>query len=319
MILDERFEILGELGRGGSGTVFRAKDRATGRVLALKVFSVGDDEAVRVSWRREAELLARLRHPGIVKVLGSGSDGREAWIATELIPGGSLQDRLAQGEPLPPEQAVALVAQAARTLGFAHEQGVVHQDIKPANLLLAEDGSPRITDFGVARVVRLKTQTERDADRGYFLGTPAFVAPELFRGGPVDGRADVYSLGVVLYRCLSGQLPFPAASSRELVHRALHDEPVPLSRWSPWVPRDLETICMKAMARRPENRFPEAVALARALEEAVIPPGLGARSSLPGTSTPPRKGVGGYWKILFWCLLSLVLGGLVFWLSGRAG
>lgn len=309
MTTHDQFEILGELGRGGSGTVFRARDRLSGRVVALKVFELARGEQAAQRWQRETEILSRLRHPGILRVLGSGHSGPQAWIAAELIEGGSLQDRLDQARALPAAQAVSLVAQAARTLSFAHEKGVIHLDIKPANLLLAADGSPRITDFGVACPAGQRSPGQ---ERGYFLGTPAFIAPEQLLGRPVDARADIYSLGVVLYRCLTGQFPFPAASARELVHRALHDDPVPPSRWAPLISPQLEALCLKAMARRPEQRFRDALSLARALEEQIVlPDPRGGRARAGG------RGAG--LRLLLWCLAALVLAGLVSWLGGRPG
>lgn len=278
----EMIEIEEEAGRGAAGVVYRARDRRTGETVALKVFDPGrgsaaDRELQRQRWRREAELLQRLSHPNIVAVRGWVLEEESASLVTEFVEGGSLEDRLEECGVLPVEQALTIVSQAARALSHAHERGIVHRDVKPANLLLAEDGTVKLTDFGVAAALP-------EGSAAVLEGTPAYMAPEQLSGGAADARSDVYALGVVLYRSLTGRFPFRASTVRELAHRTRHEEPVPPSRWRAEVTPALEAACLKALARRPEDRFETGLSFARCLEEIAVPPG-----SPSGGIRPPRR------------------------------
>jgi serine/threonine-protein kinase len=282
----EVLEFQEEAGRGAVGVVYRARDRRTGETVAVKVFGgvtglTGDPaerKAQQQRWRREAELLQSLSHPNIVAVRGWILDGEQAGLITEFVEGGSLERLLDERGALPIEQALTIVSQAARALAYAHRCGIVHRDVKPANLLLAADGTVKVTDFGVAAAAP-------ESEPGVLEGTPAYMAPEQLMGQPGDARSDVYALGAVLYRCLTGRLPYRASSVRELAHRALHHDPEPPSRWRPGLAPDLEAACMTALARRPEQRFESGIAFARRLEEIVVPPGAPADEVRPPQRT----------------------------------
>jgi len=287
-------EIEEEAGRGAAGVVYRARDRRTGETVALKVFDPAAGAAVdrdvqRQRWRREAELLQRLSHPNIVAVRGWILEEERASLVTEFVDGGSLEERLDECGALPLVQALTIVSQAARALAHAHQHGIVHRDVKPANLLLATDGTVKVSDFGVAASLP-------DEDGAVLEGTPAYMAPEQLRGGPVDARADVYALGVVLYRCLTGRLPYRASSVRELAYRTRHEDPVPPSRWRAEVTPALEAACLKALARRPEDRFESGISFARCLEEIAVPPGAASDDVRPPRRTLRERALERTWS-----------------------
>jgi serine/threonine-protein kinase len=273
MPIEDRYQLEAEIGRGQSGVVYRARVRESGRCVAVKVFRreegapAGEGGAPRLE--REAALLSRVRHPGVVRVVEASSSGATAWLVTELVDGESLQARLQREPRLGLQRTLSLLAQAARALAAAHAQGVVHRDVKPANLLVTSDGTLKITDFGVAG----ETGRPGGGARRYFLGTPAYVAPEQWLGKPLDGRADLYSLGVVLYRCLTGRLPHEGGSVREIVHRALTRTPRAPTEIVPTLPAAIDEVCLAALAREPADRYPDGCAMAEALERVVVPAG----------------------------------------------
>ena len=286
-----------EAGRGAIGVVYRARDRRTGETVAVKVFGSAtgapcdpaEREAQQQRWRREADLLQSLSHPNIVAVRGWILDGEQAGLITEFVEGGSLERLLEERGALPVEQALTIVSQAARALAYAHGRGIVHRDVKPANLLLTADGTVKVTDFGVAAA-------PPESEPGVLEGTPAYMAPEQLLGQPGDARSDVYALGAVLYRCLTGRLPHRASSIRELTHRALHEEPEPPSRWRPGLAPDLEAACMTALARLPEQRFESGVAFARRLEEIAVPPAAPADDVRPPHRTLRERALERTWS-----------------------
>jgi hypothetical protein len=259
------YEILGVLGRGGMGVVYRARQIRLNRVVALKMILAGshanpEDQA---RFLTEAEAVAAIQHPGIVQVYTFGTYEGLPYMAMELCPGGSLAQKLA-GTPLPPKEAAALVAQMARAIQAAHDKGIVHRDLKPANILLAADGSPRVTDFGLAKRVAFDsglTQT------GALLGTPSYMAPEQAKASKHTGPpADIYALGAILYECLAGRPPFKGATAVETLQQVMDTEPVSVRTLQPRVPRDLETICHKALHKEPARRYATAADLAADLD-----------------------------------------------------
>jgi tetratricopeptide (TPR) repeat protein len=249
------------LGRGGMGVVFRARHLALNRPVALKMVLSGGyvSPAERECLRREAELIAALRHPHIVPLFDAGDSGGRPYYTMELVEGGTLAQKLA-GAPLAAKPAAALVAQLADAVHAAHQLGVVHRDLKPANVLLAADGTPKIGDFGLARRVDGGGATVT----GMVVGTPSYMAPEQARGEvrSVGPATDVYGLGAILYKALTGRPPFRAATAAETVVQVLTQPPVPPSRLNSSVPRDLETICLKCLEKQPARRYATATALA---------------------------------------------------------
>jgi serine/threonine protein kinase len=256
------YDILGELGRGGMGVVYRARQQDLDRLVALKMILAGAyaGSAERERFRAEALAVARLQHPNVVQVFAVGEHAGRPFLALELVQGGSLAGRL-RGGPLPPRQAAALAERLARAVQAAHEAGVIHRDLKPANILLTADGQPKVTDFGLAK--RLDEQTAA-TPTGAILGTPAYMAPEQAGGqrGKVGPAADVWALGAILYELLTGRPPFQAATPLDTVLRVLNDNPVPPRQIQSQTPRELETICLKCLGKEPRQRYGSARDLA---------------------------------------------------------
>jgi WD40 repeat protein len=259
------YEILGELGRGGMGVVYKARQTSLNRLVALKVIRTGSEEdaAALARFRTEAEAVARLQHPHIVQIYEIGGlDGpphSRPFMALELADG-SLARRL-DGTPQPAGRAAELVEALARAVQFAHERGILHRDLKPANVLLAADGTPKVGDFGLAK--RLEEGATAQTATGAVLGTPAYMAPEQATGqGPVGVAADVYALGAILYELLTGRPPFKGATPLETLEQLRSREVVSPSRLQPRVPRDLETICLKCLRKEPHRRYASARSLA---------------------------------------------------------
>jgi tetratricopeptide (TPR) repeat protein len=257
------YEVLGVLGRGGMGVVYQARHLALGRVVALKMVLAGahaDAEELR-RFRREAEAVARLQHPGIVQVFEVGQHEGVPFLALEYCAGGSLHRKLA-GTPLPPGEATRLAEALARALAAAHHKQIIHRDLKPHNVLLTESGVPKITDFGLAKKldgVSAGTQT------GAVVGTPSYMPPEQARGQPAGPTADVYALGAVLYEMLTGRPPFLGPDTYAVLASVLQEEAVAVRRLQPAVPRDLETICLKCLRKEPGTRYAGALELAEDL------------------------------------------------------
>jgi len=256
------YEVLGELGRGAMGVVYRARQVGLNRVVALKMILAGEyahPEAV-ARFLTEAGLAARIQHPNIVPVYVVGSAGGRPYFSLEYVAGGSLADRL-RGEPQVPADAARLVETLARAMHHAHLQGVIHRDLKPANVLLAQDGTPKITDFGLAR-----SDDGGLTVTGAILGTPCYMAPEQAEGRKGIGpAADVYALGSILYECLTGRPPFRGSTAVETIDQVRTRDPVSIRALRPGVPRDLETIAMACLQKEPDRRYPTAEVLANDL------------------------------------------------------
>jgi len=259
------YDVLGEVGRGGMGVVYKVWHRGLHRPAALKMVLAGEfaSPTQELRFRLEAELAARVRHPNIVQVYEIGSYGGRPFLALEWVEGGSLADRL-DGTPWPPREAAALVETLARAIDVAHGEGVVHRDLKPANILMTADGVPRIADFGLA------LPTEGGAaltQSGLLVGTPGYMAPEQAAGkrAAVGPAADVYALGVVLYQLLTGRLPFQGDNTLEVLRAVAADEPPRPRRLQPRLPRDLEAVTLHCLEKEPGRRYASALALAEDL------------------------------------------------------
>jgi tRNA A-37 threonylcarbamoyl transferase component Bud32 len=259
------YQIESVLGRGGMGVVYRARHLKLNRTVALKTLLAGAyaGPAERARFQREAEAVAGLCHANIVQVFEVGEHQGQPYFTMELIDGGSLAQKLAT-TPLTVQWAAELVASLAEAVAVAHSAGIVHRDLKPANILLTASGTPKISDFGVAR--RLAAEANLTAT-GTAVGTPSYMAPEQASAtaGPVGPATDVYGLGAVLYELLTGRPPFRAETVLETFRQVLADEPVPPSRLNARVPRDLETVCLKCLHKEPQRRYGSAQALAEDL------------------------------------------------------
>jgi serine/threonine protein kinase/tetratricopeptide (TPR) repeat protein len=250
------------LGRGGMGVVYRARHLALKRTVAIKMVLAGGHAGPHelARFRIEAEAVARLQHPNIVQIHEVGDAGGHPYFALEFVEGGTLAGRLARG-PMPPREAAALVELLARAMHLAHSRNVIHRDLKPANILLTADGTPKITDFGLARQLDADSG---ETQAGAVMGTPSYMAPEQASGyahlaGPA---ADVYALGAILYACLTGQPPFKGKTAVETLDLVRSAEPLAPSRLTAGVPLDLETIGLKCLRKQPEERYASAAELA---------------------------------------------------------
>src|SRR6266480_2309185 len=249
------YELLEEIGRGGQGVVFRARQKSLNRIVALKVIGLGQwaTNAHLKRFRLEAEAAASLEHPCIVPIYEVGERDGACYFSMGLVDGGQL-DAVAKREPMPLRHAAELVAKLARTVHYAHEHGILHRDIKPGNILLDAKGGPHLTDFGLARLVETESTVTRTLE---VLGTPSYMAPEQAVGNnaQLTSATDVYGLGAVLYQLLTGHPPFAGGTTFETVRLVLDTEPRPPRLLNPKIDRDLSTICLKCLEKDPQRRY----------------------------------------------------------------
>lgn len=261
-----RFEIQRELGRGAFGTVYLATDPQLERAVALKVPHFGAEESAKKVARflREAKAAAGLHHPNIVAVHDAGRHGSRYYIASSFVDGATLRDLLKKNGTPSAIAAAKLISKLANAVGYAHEQGVVHRDVKPENVLVEKDGTPYLVDFGLAR---RDSEDVLQTQEGTVLGTPAYMSPEQASGmgATVDGKTDQWSLGVMLYEMLAGVRPFEG-NSMQMMYAIQHTIPLELRKRNPSIPLDLETICHRCLAKDPKDRFSDCYELSRDLE-----------------------------------------------------
>ena len=256
-----RYAVLSELGRGAMGVVYRGRDELLDRAVAIKTihmaFAAEDHEGYLARFRQEARAMGALNHPSIVSVYDYGDERDIAYMAMELLEGRELRAIMDESPP-PPAITVDLAAQVAEGLAFAHARGVVHRDVKPGNIMVADGGRVKIMDFGIARVRAsdVKTQT------GVMLGSPKYMSPEQILGQPADHRSDIFSLGVVLHEMLAGAPPFVGADIPQLMYQVCNARPVPPSHRNPAVPEVLDLIVAKALEKEPAARYQDAGQLA---------------------------------------------------------
>jgi serine/threonine-protein kinase len=287
--LSERYILREVIARGGMGEVWRADDTERGRPVAIKTLLpvLSGDPGFAQRFRTEVRAMAVLRDPAIVEIQDFGSSDGIDYIVMTYVEGESLRSLMSREGPLAPDRAMSLIAQAAAALHLAHEQGIVHRDVKPSNLMVSSHGRVVLTDFGIARMV----DTTRMTEAGSVLGTVTYLAPEQITGDPVSPATDVYALGVVAYECIAGVPPFTGRGPLEVAMSHTRDEPPPLPEHAPFPVR---RIVLRALAKNPADRWPTAAAMASAAAKAaMVAPRPAARSGRPArvrpaaTETPP--------------------------------
>src|SRR5438094_1285232 len=260
------YELLEEIGHGGQGIVYRARQKSLNRTVALKVIGLGQwaTEAHVKRFRLEAEAAASLNHRCIVPIHEVGERDGCCYFSMNFVEGGQL-DQVVRDTPMSTRQAAELIAKVARTVQHAHEHGILHRDIKPGNILLDQKGEPHLTDFGLARLVETESTVTRTKE---VLGTPSYMAPEQAVGETtkLTSATDVYGLGAVLYQLLTGQPPFAGGTTYETIRLLLEREPRPPRSLNPKIDRDLSAICLKCLEKDPKRRYSSALALAEDLE-----------------------------------------------------
>ncbi|HTB91939.1 MAG TPA: protein kinase [Candidatus Sulfotelmatobacter sp.] len=252
-----RYEILGELGRGAMGVVYRATDPVIGRTVAVKTIRLSEEGTglsrpeLLSRFQTEARAAGLLTHPNIVVVYDAGEENGLYYITMELIEGKSLQALIDSGHSFPVPRVLRIMEQTCSALQFAHERNIIHRDIKPANLMLTADDTVKVTDFGTAKILQFGTVQQTT----HVMGTPSYMSPEQVKGRPVDGRSDIFSLGVLLYEILTGEKPFPGQSITTVIYKIVNEEPIPPRTLNPSIHQGLSDIVMRALAKEPEVRY----------------------------------------------------------------
>lgn len=253
-----RYEVLGELGQGAMGIVYKARDPLIDRVVAIKTINLGlaldEKEEYEGRFYQEAKAAGRLNHPNIVTIYDVGKSGDVAYIAMEFLQGRELRDIMNDDGLLPVDQVLDIVAQVAQGLAYAHEHGIVHRDVKPSNIMVVRDGHAKITDFGIARMASSAVRTQT----GMVLGSPKYMSPEQVMGKEIDQRSDIFSLGVMLYEMLTGQAPFTGENVNAIMYQTLNAVPAPPNTLNPAVPEMVNFILAKALAKKVEDRYQNA-------------------------------------------------------------
>src|SRR5256886_12369292 len=270
-----KYEIRREIGRGAMGVVYEGYDPSIKRIVALKTIRAdqlagGDLAAVIARFRREAQAAGRLNHPNIVSIYDFGEDGGVWYIAMEFVQGRELKECFETNERFKIADIVRIMSQILNALDYSHRQGVIHRDVKPANIFLLSDGSVKVADFGIAHI-----ESSNLTQVGTVMGTPSYMSPEQIMGLPVDGRSDLFSAGVVLYQFLTGERPF-AGSATTTMRKVLEENPLPPSRFNVQAPQASDAVVRKALAKRPEERFQSAGEFAAALNAAAHGEGASA-------------------------------------------
>jgi eukaryotic-like serine/threonine-protein kinase len=331
--LGGRYELGGTLGEGGMATVFEGVDTVLDRPVAVKVLAsrYATDTTFVQRFRREAQSAAAMNHPNIVNVYDTGSDDSTHYIVMELVEGKTLREVIAEDGPLLPERAAEIAEAVAAALGFAHERGIVHRDVKPGNIMITPSGDAKVMDFGIARATAGESLTQTAT----VLGTATYLSPEQAQGEQVDARSDIYSLGIVLYEMLTAHVPFEGESPVAVAYKHVREDPMRPSALNADVPDPLERVVLKAMAKNPENRYSTANDMRQDLARFLAGRPVEATPLLPpdqtevitrqardtmvlpatGAMEPERRGMRTAVIVLLALLALLALGALFFFLA----
>ncbi|HZC66224.1 MAG TPA: protein kinase [Candidatus Dormibacteraeota bacterium] len=252
-----RYEIVGEVGRGAMGVVYKALDPVIGRTVAVKTIRLSEAGTglsrpeLLARFQTEARAAGLLTHPNIVVVYDAGEEDGLYYITMELVEGKSVQALLDEGQKFPLPRVLRIMDQACAALQFAHDRHVVHRDIKPANLMLTPDDTVKVTDFGTAKILQMGTVQQTT----HVMGTPSYMSPEQVKGRPVDGRSDIFSLGVMLYEMVTGEKPFPGQNITTVIYKIVNEDPIPPRQLDPAIHPGISTVIMKALLKEPEERY----------------------------------------------------------------
>src|ERR1700720_2415579 len=252
-----RYEIVGELGRGAMGIVYKAVDPVIGRTVAVKTIRLSEAGTglsrpeLLSRFQTEARAAGLLTHPNIVVVYDAGEEDGLYYITMELVEGKSLQALIDSGHSFPIPRVLRIMEQTCSALQFAHERSIIHRDIKPANLMLTADDTVKVTDFGTAKILQFGTVQQT----AHVMGTPSYMSPEQVKGRAVDGRSDIFSLGVMLYEMVTGEKPFPGQSITTVIYKIVNEEPVPPRQIDPSIHPGISAIVMKALVKDPDQRY----------------------------------------------------------------
>ena len=315
-----RYEILSKVGQGAMGVVYRAQDPTIRRIVALKVLPADPAEIGGTSgtqgpskagfFEREAQAAGALLHPNIVTLYDAGRDANWYYLAMEFVEGGTFATEIARDGKVEAERAAEVVAVVADALDFAHERGVVHRDIKPANLMILPDQTVKVADFGIARLTTAASTMTSDM----MVGTPHYMSPEQVRGGKIDGRADLFSLGVVLYEAITGRKPFQAETLAAVLNAIINSSPPPPHEVDASVPPALSAIAERAMARKPEERYARGKDMANELRRF-----LGAVRGEPIAALPTKKRKSSWLVAAAAAIVALVALGGALLVRGKGG
>src|SRR3989454_186607 len=252
-----RYEIVGELGRGAMGVVYKAVDPVIGRTVAVKTIKLSEAGTglsrpeLLARFQTEARAAGLLTHPNIVVVFDAGEEDGLYYITMELVEGKSLQAMMDAGQAFPLPRTLRIMEQTCSALQFAHERNVIHRDIKPANLMLTADDTVKVTDFGTAKILQFGTVQQT----AHVMGTPSYMSPEQVKGRAVDGRSDIFSLGVMLYEMVTGEKPFPGQNITTVIYKIVNEDPVPPRQIDPTIHPGISAVTMRALAKEPEQRY----------------------------------------------------------------
>src|SRR5260370_28475705 len=252
-----RYEIVGELGRGAMGVVYKAVDPVIGRTVAVKTIRLSEEGTglsrpeLLTRFQTEARAAGLLTHPNIVVVFDAGEEDGLYYLTMELVEGKSLQALIDDGQAFPLPRTLRIMEQTCGALQFAHERNVVPRDIKPANLMLTADDTVKVTDFGTAKILQFGTVQQT----AHVMGTPSYMSPEQVKGRAVDGRSDIFSLGVMLYEMLTGEKPFPGQHITTVIYKIVKEDPVPPRQINPHLHPGISAVVMKALEKEPDQRY----------------------------------------------------------------